>query len=312
VLQSAAVPLTALAAVPLVPVTVTALPADHVTLGHFVAFDVHVDNQSGSTVAQLSIVNSIDSGAGTLSGVLTAGGTAASHTTCAQTGTFSCDAGNLAANETLDLRVIYKVTALGLFRVTFTGSSTGNTTSDPGGNSHGDTFIGSGEVTVSSEFDDGTNNDTKGYIPDGGDTLHTSLNNFGVNNPLWTEVAIPGNAVGLLGFLASVDEGAYPGVACGLRKGCYGQASHLVVNSGTALSAPFTVSILVNNAKSFTSLSQWQIVHVSDDGTTPQTLPACSSGVTMNCVLSKGYAPNDRTDYVATLVLDRNGYIRNG
>ncbi len=313
VLQSAGAPLASLAAVPQnVTVAITAIPGNYVTLNHFVAFDVTVTNGSGSTVAQLSIVDSVTNGA--IYSADVTGGTVAGQTACTTNGSLSCYAGNLADGATLQLRVVYIATATGVLTAEFIGNSTGTPGGNvDGGSSHGDTFDGSYSLNVFNEFDASTvaGQTTQGYIPDAGDTLQTSVTDRGTAaNPLWTGLHIP---AGSNKFLASVAEGAAPSslAACATRNGCFGQATELHINNGATI-APFTVDILVDNAKSWKSLSQWNIFHYAGSSTTGDLLPACSSTIVVNCVLSKGYSASDRNDYVATIVLNQNGWIRNG
>jgi hypothetical protein len=318
VLQSAGTPLATLAAVPQnVDVIVSTIPGDFVTVNHFVAFDVAITNGSGSTVSQLSIVdNKSGTAAGTVRGVLVTGGSVSSQTTCTTSGGLSCYAGNMANRATLNLRVIYQVTTTGTFTVAFVGTSTGTPRGNTdGGNSHGDTFDGNASIAVLSEFDanSAAGQSTQGYIPDAGDTLQTSAVNFGSANPLVTKVVIPAAAVGMQGYLASVSEGLFPGSStCPLNKGCFGQASQLVVNGGAALDAAISVTFTSSNAKAFTSLSKWTILHSATLTSTPVVLPACSSSVTVNCVVSKNYVSGSKIDYVAVLLLDHNGWIRQG
>jgi hypothetical protein len=318
VLQSAGTPLATLAAVPQnVDVIVSAIPGDFVTVNHFVAFDVAITNGSGSTVAQLSIVDSLSGdAAGTLRGVLITGGNAAGQTSCTTAGGLSCYAGNMANGATMSLRVIYQATSTGTLTVDFVGSSTGTPGGNTdGGNSHGDTFDGTASIDVLSEFDasSAAGQSTQGYIPDAGDTLETSAVNFGSANPLVTEVVIPAAAVGTQGYLASVREGLFPGSStCPLKKGCFGQASELTVNGGATLDAPITVTFIASNAKAFTPLSQWTILHSATLTSTPIVLPACSGSVVVNCVVSKNYVSGSKIDYIAVLRLDHNGWIRQG
>jgi hypothetical protein len=317
VLQTAAAPLSTLAAVPQnVHVGVTTIPDSFVTVGHYVAFDVAIENDSGQTLPQLSIVDRASGGGSVLAGALVTGGSVKGQTSCTAALTLSCYAGNMADGATLTLRVVYKVTAVGSLTVHFVGTTTGNPNGDSdGGHSHGDTFDGAASIDVLSEFDASSQAgaSTQGYIPDDGDTLQTSEANFGADNPVVTRVVIPGAAVGELGYLASVSEGNFPGsTACPLRKGCFGQSSELIVNDGATLDAPITITFISYNAKAFTPLSQWTIVHSDTLTSTPTALPACSRSVTINCVSSKDYYNGSKTDYVAVLLLDHNGWIRQG
>lgn len=317
VLQTAGAPLTTLAAVPNnVDVTVSTIPGSFVTVGHYVAFDVSVVNSSGQTLPQMSIVDDRSGAGSTLVGALVTGGSVAGQTSCTTAGTLSCYAGNMADGATLTLRVIYQVTSTGTLTVHFVGTTTGNPKGNSdGGNSHGDTFDGAASIDVFSEFDASSQAgaSTQGYIPDAGDTLQTSDANFGAGNPVVTRVVIPGAAVGELGYLASVSEGNFPGsTACPLKKGCFGQSSELIVNDGLTLDAPITVTFISYNAKAYTPLNKWTIVHSDTLTSTPVELPACSSSVTINCVSSKDYYNGSKTDYVAVLLLDHNGWIRQG
>ncbi len=73
-----------------------------------------------------------------------------------------------------------------------------------------------------------------------------------------------------------------------------------------------TVTFQSSNAKAYTPLSQWTILHSSTLSSTPVVLPACSATVLVNCVVSKNYVSGSKIDYVAVLLLDHNGWIRQG
>ncbi len=322
-LQAASLPAISMAAVPNVPVSVVAVPS-FVTIGHYVAFDVDISNDSGANVAQAmvsDVISTPSGGTATYMGTIVRGGTAAVHTTCTQTGEFSCSIGNFSAGETLSLRVVYRTPLVaGTLYATFIGTSTGQPSSDPN-KSHGDTFSASLTVTMSDPFTNGSDLSTAGYVPTGGEVLETSIGSFGPTNPMWTRLTVPAAAVsdltfGTTAFLQEGDNGSFHtttngAVPCPIASGCYGQTSQVRFANGTLRPAAFQVEILVDNAKKFTAFNKWQIAHISDDGT-GMILPTCGGTVTVNCVLSKAISSADKNDYTATLLLDQNGWIRNG
>ncbi|HEX5395482.1 MAG TPA: hypothetical protein VFX74_00145, partial [Candidatus Limnocylindria bacterium] len=219
----------------------------------------------------------------------------------------------------LQLRVIYLTAAqTGAIGFGIFGTTSGTSSSDPG-TSHGDTFTASVTVNARSPFVDTGDLGTSGYVPPQGDDLQTSPAGFGPSNPMWTHITVPAAALGNLPFGATAflqEANSFSGVTCPVQA-CFGQTSSITLAGGATLVAPFMVEVRVDNAKHYTNLRKWTLIHVFDDGTSYEIVDqACvmSHGTATNapCVQSKSTARDDKKDYVAVLWLTRNGYIRNG
>lgn len=330
--QSTGAPLASLARVPDVSVSITTLPDNatsttnsYATTGAYVAYDVTITNNSSSNVAQLAIDDSFvvpGSEQPIYRGFFKLGGSAAAQTTCsdpAQSAAFSCTVGNFASLATLSLRVVYQLPSTpGPLTATFTGTSTGTPGTDPN-MSHGDTFASSVTIDLTAPFSDGlTDRATTSYVPTSGEVLETSLAGFGPSNPMWTRISVSQGA--LTGFPTGTTATLREGdglVACPVGFSCFGQTAQIDLADHATLAMPFKVELRVDNAKSFVPLKKWVIIHILQDGvTTEDVSTACimSGGVATNapCTQSTAVASDDRSDYVATIWLRQNGWIRNG
>lgn len=328
-----AVPFAALATPASVAFSVTPYPnnADDlgpafVTAGELAAFDIALQNTSGSTFTSVNLTSTTSLPGTIYLGTLVTGGSAAGQVSCAPAtaAAFSCTLGNLAKDATLSLRVIFRTPNLQdqLLDFTVTGKGSGASTSDPG-NSRGDTFDGTGTVELVPLFLDGA--DERGaaeYIPSNmGAVIETAgMGTTSATNPAWTKVTVyPPGADAPIGTFGYVKEHAAgtPDFECPANF-CFGQASEIQYLGGDEASTPFKVELRLDNAKASVSTpKKVTIYHVPDAGPVERPFDVTCTFVgdyptNAPCGVSKATSSDDRTDFVFVFWLDRNGYTRGG
>ncbi len=328
-----AVPFAALATPASVAFSITPYPnnADtlgpaFVTAGELAAFDIALQNTSGSTFTSVNLTSTTSLAGTTYLGTIVTGGSAAGQVTCAPAtaAAFSCSLGNLAKGATLTLRVVYDTPDLPNQLLTFavTGEGSGASTSDPG-NSRGDTFTGSATIQLAPLFLDGAaQRGAAEYIPSNmGAVIETAGRITSATNPAWTRVTVaaPGADApsGTFGYVKEHDAGT-AGFGCPVAF-CFGQASEIQYLGGNSASTPFKVELRLDNAKASVSTpKKVTIYHVTDSLAVERpfdvTCTFGTNGYPTNapCGVSKGTSADDKNDYVFIFWLDQNGYTRGG
>lgn len=308
------------------------LPA-FVTNGELVGFDVTIGNGNSTTtgVTFTGAVSESPSVAAdaTYIGTFVMGGSAAGQVSCTQSGSFSCNVGNLSGGASLALRVVYRAPTLTSTEVgtrltfTITGQGNGSTPNDKGNNSQGDTFTASASVDVVQLFaNDAARRGVAALITDtSAFTRTTDPSGFGPSNPTLTEVRIPAFASqSEIPFGTSLwfTEFTAPGSECPAAS-CFGQTVDLHYFDGQPAPRPFRVTLTQDNVKSVVATpSKWTIYHVLDDGVTVEKPfdVTCSfvNGLPTNapCGEKRDKTKADKNDYYAIFWLTENGRIWGG
>ncbi|MEO8246719.1 MAG: hypothetical protein ABI622_06310 [Chloroflexota bacterium] len=328
-----AVPFAALATPANVGFTVTPYPhnADNlgpafVTAGELAAFDIALQNTSGSTFTSVNLTSETSLPGTTYMGTIVTGGSAAGQVSCAPASApaFSCSLGNLVQDATLTLRVVFDTPSLPgqLLDFTVTGKGSGASTRDPG-NSRGDTFSGTATIELVPLFLNGAGErGAAEFIPSSmGAVIETAGMITSATNPAWTRVTVaaPGAdaPTGTFGYLKEHDAGT-PGFGCPAGASCFGQASEIQYLGGAEASTPFKVELRLDNAKASVSTpKKVTIYHVTDTLAVerPFDVTCTFAGdypTNAPCGVSKATSADDKNDYVFIFWLDRNGYTRGG
>jgi hypothetical protein len=182
---------------------------------------------------------------------------------CTSTGKLVCDLGTLSAGVSVTFTVAYGVPSNqnGSFDVEFAlRANTGDTGSDHGGNSRGDSFAKTAKTGISSN-----QNFDGGFVV--GDSTYTDNHNVGRNNKQATTLVSPESLIPV-----TVEDGITSGVDCtgAACAGVFGEWSKMSVANGKTYGAPFKVTLLVwgGSVPGGTKAEDIQFVHVLDDGTT--------------------------------------------
>jgi hypothetical protein len=236
VLAAMAGPALTAAAIPSVHISVE--NAAEATQGQLVGFKITVDNQGNSNSSQ-------SMASATVPALTTYAGVYPSSTRCSlAAGVVTCDLGSIPGNTSVTFSLTFLTTSATSSPVTTTvrGFTTG-TPGDPGGNSHGDDFIGSG-ASYSIALVSAANGDFSGRFV----TTNLVVENnqtVGSSNLQATKLTAPMGAIGV-----SVKDGPsvpnLPGACnlgpsvCGLL---FGQNSAIYVDGNTTFATAFPVTV---------------------------------------------------------------------
>lgn len=180
----------------------------------------------------------------------------------ANVGSLTCSFGALKAGATVTLTVVYKTHGSDPFAVTFLASTTGNTTTDKGHTSHGDTLPLASSTALSNDpnFAGGFVIDGSPITTGGGDDQQTTVTPVGT------------------GFGVTITEGSDGTNPCGSGTPI-GQPVVLNVNNGTTFSTPFltTLTIPTSTLPHEKQLSDFRLCHQYDNSATGVSLPKCAS-----------------------------------
>jgi hypothetical protein len=188
-----------------------------------------------------------------------------------------CSFGALTAGSSVTVTVAYATPSSGTkFSEQFLSNTTGATTSDQGGDSHGDnkTATGSTTLTTDKNFAGGFAIDRESVGTD------TSLGNKNVQA---TSVTPPES-----GVVATVQDGSGAGTftCTGCTKTLFGEWSKVTVNGGLPSTTLFPVTLLVygKSLPKDATVDTIDLVHVLDNGTTEILSTRCGTDPSPNCV----------------------------
>lgn len=261
VLGAMAGPALTTAAVPSVYLTVVASPPE-ATQGALVGFTITVDNQGNSNSSQSMVDATIPSGT-------TYAGVYPGSTSCSATAVLvTCSLGSIPGHTSVTFALTFQTSPSTPTPVTTTvrGFTTG-TPGDPGSNSHGDNFIGSG-VSTSITLVLSSNGDFSGRFVTGDLTVQDTQT-VGSSNLQATKVVAPGVGIGV-----SVKDGAgIPNLgACTLGPSVcdllFGQNSQIYVAGNTTFPGAFPVTVTFSKYEITGGINQNNIAiyHTWTDG----------------------------------------------
>jgi hypothetical protein len=189
----------------------------------------------------------------------------------------SCSFGALTAGSSVAVTVAYATPASGTaFSELFLSSTTGATTSDQGGNSHGDSKTATGRTTLTSD-----KNFAGGFVTDQAAVGTDST--VGKKNVQATSVTPP-----TTGIVATVQDGSGAGTftCTGCTKTLFGEWSKVTVNGGEPSPTLFPVTLLVygQSLPKTATADTIDLVHVLDNGSTEILSERCGTSPTPNCV----------------------------
>jgi hypothetical protein len=226
---------------------------------------------------------------------------------CTATGKLVCTLGTVNAGVSISFTVAYGVPAnqSGSFDVEFSlKAATGDTGSDHGGTSRGDSFSKVAKTGVSSNA-----NVDGGFVV--GDTAYADNQSVGRNNKQATSLTSPETLIPV-----TIEDGITTGVNCtgAACAGVFGEWSKMSVANGKTYGAPFKVTLLVwgGAVPGGTKVEDVKFVHVLDDGTTEVISQACtpSTGTPTNaeCLTVTKVGK----DFKIVVWLFKNGFGRGG
>jgi hypothetical protein len=283
------------------PAVDTSLNPPVVGTGYNAAFVVSIDNKGSSNISALYLSTDIPKAASNASPTFvgvptwysdaTGNQIASLPYTCnaAGAGPLNCSFGSLASGLRVQITVAFAAAAPGTntglatpasclaltdaaaWTFHFTAFGNGNTPTDKGGKSHGDTLCGQTSVNTSSDP-----NFAGGYTVDTSTIATTGSLNTG--NTQTTSLAPP-----VTGIAATVEDGLADTtfdcliVACGHR---FGEWSRLSVNNGATYPSGFMVELLILGSivPGPAKVSNINLIH--NDGTTTTVISQRCDGVT--------------------------------
>ena len=287
---------TAVAGQPGWSISVVKLPPT-VSPGADAGFRVTLTNSGPSNIASLYLTSNL-AAAPSYVGTPTQG-------TCNASGPLYCSFGALVAGSSVTVLVAYTTPGSGTsFKVTFEANTTGATTSDSKGKSHGDTLTSAQTVGLSSS------KDFAGGFVIGAGTVENDQS-VGRRNPQSTSVESPASLVPV-----TVEDGITTGVPCTVAacSNAFGEWSNLSVAGGAAFGTPFKVTLLVwgNEVPGGVGTGDIVVLHTTDGGSTYVIDTPCtpSTGTPTNaeCLTVTKVGSN----YKIVVWLFQNGNLRGG
>jgi len=263
-----------------------------VSPGSYVRFDVSFTNPTSSNISQLYMTTkTADTFVALVSGP--------SQGTCDTSGPLlTCDFGALNAYTSASFVVVYRTPSSGSGNVDFIFTSTGDTGSDQGKNSHGDARTITGAVTVS------TSRDFSGsYLYDPNDLTVADNLNVSRQNPQGTKATGVGAGVPLTVGEYPPNTYVCPGES---TASCFGEWSVVSLDNGNLVPGGFEVVLVYDKVPG--NNNSVRFVHLVGPGQTPIFITqSCSSSLTVNCIKS---VTSSQGDVFYTLIIDNNGPMR--
>jgi hypothetical protein len=178
------------------------------------------------------------------------------------TGPLNCDLGALNAGNSIDFQIVFRVPSTsGTYTFNLVATGNGNTPSDSGGTSHGDTLKKAASVSVS-----GNDEYDAGFTLAGGGTFDTS-GTLGKNNPQQSSVTTSQAfaATTIEDSSSFTGSGTDPCSASGVT--CIGQWTRVSAPNPDGGALKFVFLVYGKGIPGSVGPSDITLVHVLDDGT---------------------------------------------